>query len=106
MTDVVEANMEMVDSSNLQIEDISQATKLHTRRSQSLDCKIPNQKSKIKKSDMEICPICGIKLRCLTQHMKTHFQEQNLKICDMCGFSTLQKSNLQRHMHVTHVKEG
>lgn len=95
-----------VESSNLQIEEMPETTKSHTRTTKILECKNASPKLKSKKSDLEICPICGIKLRCLTQHIKTHFQEQNLKICDICGFSTLQKSNLQRHMHVTHVKDG
>lgn len=103
--DTTQPNMKLM---KLEIETTTSPSKVSRKRRKCFTSSQDNQtkKFKEKKSDLEICPICGIRLRCLTQHMKTHFQEKNLKICDICNFSTVQKSNLQRHMHVTHVKDG
>lgn len=54
-----------------------------------------------KKTEPQICPICGLSRISLSQHMATHSVDKPCK-CEECGIFVKSPANLRKHMNLVH----
>lgn len=62
---------------------------------------ISQNKYEQKKTEPQVCPVCGVSRISLSQHMATHSEDKPCK-CEECGIFVKSPANLRKHMKLVH----